>query len=279
MAENRDRINQNRQAFLGLIGSTMAYGRLVSPRGLEIRELIDAQIVIDPYYPFQGFQARKYQVDYFRKEMRWKLGASRMDESIKAHAAMWESVQNPDGSFNSNYGQYWFGQQMGLMKACLELIRDPYSRRACIPMLRDGHLSPETKDTVCTESITFLIRDNQLHCSVHMRSSDQIFGLGTDIPTFSFLMRLARGILSPHFDNLSLGLLKITAASSHIYARHFHMAERILAECPTKYESVPMPLCGYKEAMKLIALRGRRNEVEDAFELWDLYLWLHKDEI
>lgn len=274
--ETPSRAELNRKNFLHLFELTMTYGRVVSPRGLVIRELIDPQITIDPQYPFQGFHARKYDVDYFRKEMRWKLGASKMDASIKDHAKMWESVQNPDGSFNSNYGQYWFGQQMGLMKACLELIRDPCSRRACIPMLRDDHLSPETRDTVCTESITFLIRDNRLHCSVHMRSSDQIFGLGTDIPTFSFLMRLAQGILLPHFEHLGLGELKITAASSHIYQRHFEMVKKILEEDPVHYKSEWMPICGPAQAAKLIALRGQKTQYFGLHS--DLYEWLHKDQ-
>lgn len=271
--ETLSRAEQNRLNFLHLFDLTMKYGRVVSPRGMVIRELIDPQITIDPQYPFQGFYARKYDVDYFRKEMRWKLGASKMDASIKYHAKMWESVQNPDGSFNSNYGQYWFGQQMGLMKACLELIRDPCSRRACIPMLRDDHLSPETKDTVCTESITFLIRDNQLHCSVHMRSSDQIFGLGTDIPTFSFLMRLAHGILLPHFGHLQLGQLKITAASSHIYERHFEMVKKILEEDPVHYKSEWMPLCHPNHVMKVIANRGQVSDT-----IGDFYFWLCRDQ-
>ena len=273
--ERSIRSEGNRQNFLHLFDMTMKYGQIVQPRGMEVRELIDAQITIDPHYPFQGFKARKYDVDYFRKEMRWKLGASKMDDSIKTHAKMWESVQNPDGSFNSNYGQYWFGQQMGLIKAYLELVRDPHSRRACIPMLRDDHLSLETKDTVCTESITFLIRGGLLHCSVHMRSSDQIFGLGTDIPTFSFLMRLMAGLLHTQYPNLAMGYLKITAASSHIYERHFKMVEQILAENPDDYTSEWMPDCDNAEAMNLVASRGYNT----SNPTYLLQSWLHKDQL
>lgn len=249
----------NRTQFEKLFSDTMQFGRIVKPRGQRIRELLDAQIELSPLYPFQDFTDRKYNYSYFIQEMRWKLGASKYDESIKEHAKMWDSVQNPDGTFNSNYGQYWFGQQMGLMKAVLELIRDKDSRRAVIPMLTDAHLSPETRDTVCTEAITFHIRHDTLYMSVHMRSSDQIFGLGTDVPTFSVLYMLALGLLRAVYSDLEVGKIKITAASSHIYERHWGMVERILNNGPDDY--VPMRLpepYSPGEVMEIIAYRGRQ---------------------
>ena len=109
---------------------TMEKGLEIAPRGQVIKELLNATIVIRPEFPFQTFLNRNYSIEYFKKEMLWKLGASKYDDSIKSAAKMWESVQNPDKSFNSNYGQYWFGQQMGLMKAVLELIRDKVEQRA-----------------------------------------------------------------------------------------------------------------------------------------------------
>jgi thymidylate synthase len=276
MAEHYDRMNAaNRGAFLHLFERTMATGRKISPRGSEVVELLDAQITVYPEFPFQTFKARGYVCEYFKKEMRWKLGASRMDESIKEHAKMWETVQNPDGSFNSNYGQYWFGQQMGLMKVVFELIRDKDSRRAAIPMLRDDHLSPETRDTVCTESITFLIRENRLFCSVHMRSSDQIFGLGTDIPTFSVLMMMVHGLLMDVYPDLKLGTLTVTAASSHIYSRHYKMVERMMEEPPSEYGRIRLPMANTAaEVMKIVAMRGQ-YELSLVPDRWDLYRFLY----
>lgn len=261
--------------ILALMKDTMNNGYITFPRGMEIREKLDAQLTVNPKYPFQTFGARKYNIDYFKKEMRWKLGASKMDDSIKEHAKMWESVQNPDGSFNSNYGQYWFGQQMGLMKVVFELIRDRHSRRAVIPMLRDDHMSPETKDTVCTESISFVIRDGYLHCSVHMRSSDQIFGLGTDIPTFSVLHMLVHALIQDTYSDVLLGNLTITAASSHIYKRHFQMVEQILEDGMSTYVPfcLPSPTTA-AEAMAIIAHRGIARPVQAN---WHLYKFIYSE--
>lgn len=251
----------NHHSFVKLFTDTITRGRTVSPRGHKIMELLDAQIEVHPQFPFQDFKNRGYNYSYFKREMRWKLGASKYDDSIKQFAKMWESVQNPDGTFNSNYGQFWFGQQMGLMKAVMELIRDPDSRRASIPMLADSHLSPETRDTVCTEAVTLHIRDGSLYMSVHMRSSDQIFGLGTDIPTFSVLMMMAVGLLRSVYPTLLLGTMKITAASSHIYERHWDMVERILQEDISESTPVLLPVpTSMGEVLGIIADRGKVSE-------------------
>ena len=234
---------ENAKAFLEMFDLTLNHGSTVKPRGEEIKELEDFQFSFSPYYPFMTFRDRKYDINYFRKEMRWKLGASKYDDSIKKAAAMWESVQNPDGTFNSNYGQFWFGEQAGFWTVWTELVRDKDSRRAVIPMLSKEHFTPQTKDTVCTEAVGFRIRDGALNMSIHMRSSDQIFGLGTDLPTFSLLYRLLYAVLKVNYPNLKVGLITVTAMSSHIYKRHYSMVRSIIMAGDDHYEAMPMPWC------------------------------------
>lgn len=272
-------MDRNRTAFRQLIHDIVHNGDVVKPRGFEIKEIRNTTMTVDPMYPFQGFASRRYNLDYFIHEMRWMLRASRFDTSIKAHAKMWESVQNQDGSFNSNYGTFWFGPQMGLMKAALELIRDKDSRRAVIPMLRDEHLDPGMNDVVCTEAMVFHIRDNWLHATVHMRSSDVIFGVGTDIPTFSVAMMLLAGLIAPMYPGLQVGSLTLQVASSHLYSRHYKMAEDILAESPHHYQNIcALPEPGYIEAMKIIADRGQEPTDESPIppRHWGLYELLYR---
>jgi thymidylate synthase len=246
----------------------------IRPRGEVVREIGDAQIVLDPRYPFQGFLERKYNYDYFKEEMRWKLGANRYDESIKAHAKMWEAVQNPDGTFNSNYGVFWFGEQKGFWTIVEELVRDRDSRRAVIPMLSREHMTPETTDTVCTEAVGFRIRDDKLYMSVHMRSSDQIFGLGTDVPTFSTLFMMVHGMLQPYYQGLRIGDITITAMSSHIYERHFKMVNAVIEGFkPEEYSSPRLPAASeVAEVMAMIAHRGKRQPVPSH---WKLYQFIY----
>lgn len=254
----------NMVVWIDMFRRTMHQGVRVKPRGFEIMEIEDHTIRLSPDAPFMAFDARNINVEYFKQEMLWKLTANKYDESIKRHAKMWESVQNPDGTFNSNYGQFWFGEQNGFWHVIQELCRDPDSRRAVIPMLAKEHLSPQTTDTVCTESVGFRIRDGALNMSIHMRSSDQIFGLGTDIPTFALLYRLVLGVLRISKPELEVGVMNITAMSSHIYDRHYLMVGKILHEYndlgKESFKHISMPYCDGNEAMQIIFGRGKINE-------------------
>jgi len=255
------------QRYIDMLSQIMDRGTEIYPRGTQCREIEDLQLRVDPNFPFMTFAARKYDVSYFKKEMRWKLGASKYDESIKEVAKMWDKVQNPDGTFNSNYGQYWFGEQHGIWDVVMELIRDEDSRKAVIPMLNVSHMSPQTVDTVCTECVGFRIRDGKLNMSVHMRSSDVIFGLGTDVPTFSFLYRLVLGLVESQYNRLLTGEIIITAMSSHIYDRHYFMVDQILMDGDEFYTSEYMPYCDFSEAMAIIASRGRLDLLPSTGEL------------
>lgn len=258
----------NKSVFYSILRACMNYGIESNPRGLKIRELEDFQFSVSPITPFMTFKARNYDVNYFKKEMIWKLGADRFDDSIKKHAKMWESVQNADGSFNSNYGQYWFGEQGGFMHVVTELARDKDSRQAVIPMLNASHMGLEVKDKVCTFGVGFRIRDGFLNMSVQMRSSDQIFGLGTDIPTFSFLYRMVHGMLMATYPNLQVGKLTISAMSSHIYERHFEMVKTILEDGINSYEEHYMPwISGTPEVLFLLSTKGKYTEAPEGFHL------------
>lgn len=257
----------NYNVWYWMFDRTMNDGLTVSPRGQAIKEVEDLQFTIDPLRPFMNFEHRKLNINYFKKEMMWKLKGDRFDDSICQHAKMWASVKNDDGSFNSNYGQYWFGEQRGLYKAIEELRNDEHSRRSIIPMLNDSHIGPHVKDTVCTEAVSFRIRNGQLNMSVHMRSSDQIFGLGTDLPTFAFLYRLAYALLRLEYHTLSIGTMTVTAMSSHIYDRHWEMVNRILKD-PKVAVCDMMPLANAAEAALLMSCEGMVSEKWGPLSAW-----------
>ncbi len=268
---------ENKHVFYNMLNACMYFGAESKPRGLKISELEDFQFAISPIMPFMTFKSRNYDVNYFKKEMIWKLGADRFDDSIKKHAKMWESVQNADGSFNSNYGQYWFGEQGGFMHVVTELARDKDSRQAVIPMLNASHMALDVKDKVCTFGVGFRIRDGFLNMSVQMRSSDQIYGLGTDLPTFSFLYRMVHGMLMATYPHLQIGKLTVSAMSSHIYERHYEMVHKILDDGVDSYVDTFMPwISGMPEALFLLSTKGKYTEVPDGF---DLAKWLITEEI
>lgn len=258
----------NANEFVSMFARCMMDGLTVSPRGLVIKELEDYQLDVSPIFPFMTFADRGYDITYFKKEMLWKLGADRFDESIKNHAKMWASVQNDDGSFNSNYGYYWFGEQAGFHHVVTELAKDSASRQAVIPMLNSSHMGIDVRDKVCTFGVGFRIRDNRLNMSVQMRSSDQVFGLGTDIPTFSFLYRMVLGALRTTYPDMMVGRLRITAMSSHIYQRHFDMVAKVLVHGSESYNPVQMPfVSGMAEVLFLIGSKGKYDKAPEEYKL------------
>jgi len=255
-------INQTGANYLSLLNNIMTNGTQVKPRGMDIMELEDAQVVINPMSPFLVYKSRNYPISYFKKEMRWKLTANKYDTSIQNEAKIWKDVINPDGTYNSNYGQYWFGEQQGFWGVVTELMRDNDSRRAVIPMLNASHLAPHVKDTVCTECIGFRLREANgcptLNMSVHMRSSDVIYGLGTDIPTFAFLYRLVLAFMMDYLTVCGVGTITITSMSSHIYSTHYNLVKEMLDIGLDGYNYISMPTCDNLEAMRIIASRGNQ---------------------
>ena len=72
----------NSAALFSALMYVFENGQIIKPRGDVIREIRDFQIRMHPQFPFNPFVERKYNVDYFKTEMRWKLGASKFDASI-----------------------------------------------------------------------------------------------------------------------------------------------------------------------------------------------------
>lgn len=257
------------QAWRNNFLQTMMRGHEVEVRGSTIKELEGLSLTVDPMWPFITFEARNYNFDYCKKELQWKAIGDKYDTRIEKYAKMWAFVKNDDGTFNSNYGQYWFSDG-GVLRAVDQLLADKASRRASIPMLRSEHVDIGVRDTVCTEAMTFLIRRDKLNCHVHMRSSDQVYGLGTDIPSFSFVQRIVLGIISKKYPEVTMGSLTIVAASSHIYERHYDLYNKLEshpAVLPMSNNQW-MPLCSHEEATWLCSRRYMDlSYIPEKFEL------------
>lgn len=222
------------ECFLNVYRDVMMDGATLSPRGKLVKEIENYQFEVTDR--FTSFKHRRLNLAYLKAEMLWYLTADPYSDMITDHAQIWTDIQQPDGRFFSNYGYYWFGEQGGFAWCLEELLRDRDSRRACIPMLNASHIFADNKDVVCTECITFRIRDNALNMTVNMRSNDAVWGLTNDVACFSFLHEmLARAL------GVNVGTYVHKADSMHIYERHFDMATKIIEDWTDGWETILCP--------------------------------------
>lgn len=234
------------------------YGSEIAPRGQKTLEVENHQLHLGPRQRWCNFEARKLKVEYVRREFRWYLRGDPKDLSIAEVAKLWGSLLNTDGSVNSNYGQYLVAGG-GLEWVISELSRDPDSRRASAPILRQEHLREGVKDVPCTYALNFRVRDNWLNLSVHMRSQDAIWGLGNDLPCFSLFQELVAAVLG-----VKVGRYCQTVDSLHVYERHWDMLQNIARSSPWSPVDCP-EVAGREEAIGLLT---GKPELKYPFTAW-----------
>lgn len=213
--------------FRQVFRDVVCTGKYCSPRGQKIIEIEDFSYILPARSRFCNFEARKLNMDYVKREFLWYLRGDRFDLSITEHAKMWKGLVNGDGSINSNYGQYVFGDIRQFDNVVKTLRSDKDSRRASIVILNSGHLASDTKDVPCTYAMNFRIREDRLNMSVGMRSQDAVFGMGNDAPAFSFIHEMVFVAMTEFYPGLEMGNYQHSANSFHVYERHFPMLEKL----------------------------------------------------
>lgn len=214
-------------------------GKIVSPRGQKCLEIENYQFTGDPLNRFCNFKSRNLNLRYLVGELAWYLSGNRDNQMIEKYSKFWKEIKNEETPFyNSNYGYYIF--QQGQLIHCLDtLIKDPESRQAVIIIANlDNNLS-QTKDKICTYSISFRIRENKLNMTVNMRSNDLILGLTVDYFQFSVIQEMLFVMLQDLYKDLELGTYTHKADSLHVYGRHFDMLEKIVHGDEFNYVSCP----------------------------------------
>lgn len=249
----------------------VAGGDFVGPRGKITKEVRNCGISIDPRYPITSFSSRNFNLKYAKKEVLWYLRGNRFDKSITEESGTWQTLIQPDGGINSNYGQVIFTGQRHFDWVVEELIRDPSSRRAVI-ILGDGTmLDKDNTDHRCTMFISYCIRQGKLHQTVHMRSNDVIFGLTNDLFFFGFLQQMVLAYLRPHYPDLVLGEYMHIADSLHVYQSFFPMLDNIIHK--DDWYVISVPEISSREEVEFLRYKQKLNakvEVPDdfAFAKW-----------
>ena len=222
------------QAYLESLKSLMSTGIVNNARGTVSKEYLDACIVVEnPMSCLYTNPVRGSQKKYLAAEFMWYFMGRNDVGFISKHAKFWESIQNPDGTANSAYGNLIFNvkNHAGTSQyqwALTSLIKDQYTRQAVMHFNMPVHQYAENKDFVCTMYANFHIRNNKLHLSVFMRSNDAIWGTPTDVAFFCALQLQMLSHLKPTYPDLELGQYSHIANSYHVYDRHYELVDQML---------------------------------------------------
>lgn len=237
----------------------------IETRGQKCREIRNLAVVFDGRQAIcTNFEAREFNLTYAKKEWLWYLGADPKDHSIVEHAKAWKKLQQEDGTFYSNYGQYIFGEQhLGkptqLAYVLKTLSEDKNSRRASIVLLKQEHLFADNSDVVCTYGINFHITDDVLSMTVMMRSNDVIWGFTNDAFCFSQLHMFVLKLLQKVYPNLKAGTYTHFTNSMHVYDRHYDMIRKILIQGESAYRHVRIPDPTREEVVALVQSKGKEG--------------------
>lgn len=225
-------------------------------------ELLNYAIEVPAYDYLTSFADRKLNLDYCKAEWAWYLRGDRYDTSIEDHATLWKKIKCADGGFNSNYGQYIFGEDQ--FEWCLSsLLNDRHSRQASMQLLNKSHMYNGNPDVVCTHGINFQIRDNRLNMTVMMRSNDAIFGTTNDVFCFGQLLIMMHSALREKYSGLEMGTYTHFACSLHVYERHFDMLEK-LALSKDDFSPIDYPLPKTPREFNAIATNRRDSNYDYA---------------
>ena len=200
---------------------------------------------------------RKPKEPYQSNELAWFISQSRDIKDLELFAGftpkIWKDIAEVDGTVNSNYGWCCLSKENGnqFENAMKHLKMDKNSRRAIMiynrPSMhtdwiknrattRYGNITntnlvdwSKDEDTyknlrgdfMCCQNNHFIIRDNKLHMTVHMRSLDAVYGYNADYIWFDFIFDKAVQYLKRTYPDLTRGDMVIYADSVHVYERHF----------------------------------------------------------
>lgn len=191
--------------------------------GCSMIELIGASFVADAPAIF-GTPNQ----EYIDREIAWYDSMSLNIYDMPDPPKQWVATASKDGDINSNYGYllYSHGNCNQYTHVFSELLSNPNSRRACAVYNRPNIWldwdADGKNDFICTNAVTYYIRNNHLHAVVQMRSNDVVFGYKNDYAWQSTVLGRLAANLNKHLDaELKTGMIIWQAQNLHVYERHY----------------------------------------------------------
>ena len=203
----------------------------VDKTGAKTIELIGASFIADEPAIFGIVNE-----EYVQKELDWYDSMSTNINDIygedREPPQAWQYSANTHGEINSNYGflilSDKYHNQYG--QVIDELLRSPDGRRASMiynrPEIWVEYNENDKNDFICTNAVTYYIRDNKLHCVVQMRSNDVVFGYKNDYAWQKHVLNtLAKDITALSEEEITAGNIHWQVQNLHVYERHFDLVK------------------------------------------------------
>ena len=190
----------------------------------------------------------------------WMMGANDRLADIAFYSPNAKSFSD-DGILvpGSSYGHRIFSAAPGIdqFKATIEGLRsDPLSRRAAVSVYQaEDAIRKNSGDVPCTFGFVFHVRDEKLHATVMMRSNNAHLLLPYNLFEFSLLAEVLASELG-----VGLGSIYYTAASMHLYAQDFSIAEQACREPILPLQMAPMPTNSLSSVQDLVKIEARLRQ-------------------
>ena len=200
--------------------------------GQKTIELIGANFIADE--PVIFGEVNQYYVD---AEITWYENQSTNINDIygvgqQKPPKAWQYAANEHGEINSNYGYLIYSPRFYQQydQVLDELLNNPDSRRGTMiytrPSIWKEYNDNDKNDFICTNAVTYYIRENRLDCVVQMRSNDVVFGYKNDYAWQEFVLRkLASDISFSRGEEIESGFIHWQVQNLHVYERHFKLVK------------------------------------------------------
>ena len=198
----------------------------IDKTGAKTIEMLGASFIADEPAIFG-----EVNYDYVQEELDWYESQSTNINDIRDEPPpAWKYAANKHGEINSNYGHLiWSDKYHNQYGHVLdELLENPDGRRASMiynrPSIWMEYNENGKSDFICTNSVTYYIRDNILHSVVQMRSNDVVFGYKND---YAWQRHLMKRLVEDHNclteTQIEEGHILWQVQNLHVYERHFHL--------------------------------------------------------
>jgi len=168
--------------------------------------------------------------EYIQREIDWYVSGSTNIHDIYGGDTdppqAWQYASDNYGNINSNYGHLIFDDKYYRQydNVVVELLNNPDSRRASMvyqrPSIWVEYNQNGKNDFICTNAVTYYIRNDELQSVVQMRSNDVVFGYKNDYAWQQYVLKQLAADL-----DIEPGYIIWQVQNLHVYERHFHLVK------------------------------------------------------